>query len=125
MLALLLIVVYIASFVTVFTTHYALLSSIVDFIEKEGRSPTGAELMLIPIRSLMYLVPVVFILMTIAVIFISHRIAGPLQRLKAYMRRVGQGEFNLRLRFRTYDEIHDVADAFNQMVDDLKRRYKK
>ena len=125
MLALLLIVVYTASFVTVFTTHYALLSSIVDFIEEEGRSPTGAELMMIPVRSLIYLLPIVFILMTVAIVFISHRIAGPLQRLKAYMRRVGDGDLNLRLRFRTYDEIHDVADAFNQMVDDLKKRYKK
>ncbi len=125
MLALLLIVVYIASFVTVFTTHYALLSSIVDFIDKEGRSPTGVELMMIPVRSLIYVVPIVFILMTIAVVFISYRIAGPLQRLKAYMKLVGQGDFSMRLRFRTYDEIHDVADAFNQMVDNLKKRYKK
>lgn len=125
MLALLLIVVYIASFVTVFTTHYALLSSIVSFIEREGRSPTGAELMIIPVRSLVYVVPVVFILMTTAVVFISHRIAGPLQRLKVYMRRVGQGDFNVKLRFRTYDEIHDVADAFNHMVEDLKKGYKK
>lgn len=125
MLALLLIVVYVSTFVTVFATHYFLLSSIVEFIETEGRSPTGVELMMIPVKALVVVVPIVFVLMTIAVIFVSHRIAGPLQRLKAYMRRVGNGELSLRLRFRSYDEIHDVADAFNAMVQNLKARYNK
>lgn len=125
MLALLLIVVYIATFITVFTTHYALLSSMIDFIEKEGRSPTGVELMITPLRALLVIVPIVFVVMTLATIFISHRIAGPLERLKHYMKRVGQGDFTSKLRFRTHDEIHDVADTFNQMADNLKRRYKK
>jgi nitrate/nitrite-specific signal transduction histidine kinase len=125
MLALLLIVVYVSTFITVFATHYFLLSTIVDFIEQHGRSPTGAELMMIPVKALAVLVPVVFVLMTVAVIFVSHRIAGPLQRLKAYMRRVGNGELTLKLRFRSYDEIHDVADAFNDMVEKLKKRYHK
>jgi nitrate/nitrite-specific signal transduction histidine kinase len=125
MLALLLIVVYVSTFVTVFATHYFLLSSIVEFIETEARSPTGVELMMIPVKALIVVVPIVFVLMTIAVVFVSHRIAGPLQRLKAYMHRVGNGEFELRLRFRSYDEIHDVADAFNDMVNNLKTRYHK
>ena len=121
----LLIVVYVSTFVAVFSTHYFLLSSIVGFIEKEGRSPTGVELMMLPVRALVVVVPIVFVLMTVAVIFVSHRIAGPLQRLKAYMRRVGNGELSLTLRFRSYDEIHDVADAFNDMVNKLKTRYRK
>lgn len=125
MLALLLIVVYVSAFVTVFATHYFLLSSIVGFIEKEGRSPTGVELMMLPIKALVVVVPIVFVLMTVAVVFVSHRIAGPLQRLKAYMRRIGNGELSLKLRFRNYDEIHDVADAFNDMVNKLKTRYHK
>jgi nitrate/nitrite-specific signal transduction histidine kinase len=125
MLALLLIIVYIATFVTVFTTHYALLSSMVDFIETHGRSPTGVELMITPVRALAVIIPIVFVVMTLATILISHRIAGPLERLKHYMKRVGQGDFPRKLRFRTHDEIHDVADVFNQMVDDLKNRYKK
>lgn len=125
MLALLLIVVYASTFVAVFATHYFLLSSIVGFIESEGRSPTGVELMLMPVKALIIVVPIVFVLMTVAVIFVSRRITGPLQRLKAYMNRVGNGEFSVRLRFRRYDEIHDVADAFNNMVEMLKKRYDK
>ncbi len=67
------------------------------------------------------MVPIIFILLTIIVIFISHRIAGPLHRLKQYMKKLGDGDFALRLRFRTYDEIHDVADSFNEMVENLKK----
>ncbi len=125
MLVLLLIVVYVSTFVTIFATHYFLLSSIVEFIENQGRSPTGVELMMIPVKALVVVVPIVFVLMTVATVFVSHRIAGPLQRLKAYMRRFGNGEFSLKLRFRNYDEIHDVADAFNDMVNKLKARYHK
>jgi len=121
MLALLLLVVYLALFTSIFATHYFLLSSIVDYVEKEGRSPTAAELVMTPLKTLVVFVPIIFVVMTIIVIFISHRIAGPLHRLKQYMQRVGKGDFSVRLRFRTYDEIHDVADSFNEMVEGLKR----
>lgn len=121
MLVLLLLVVYLATFTSVFATHYFLLSSIVDFMEEEGRVPGGEELIMVPIKTLVFVVPIIFVIQTVIVIFISHRIAGPLQRLKKYMRRVGDGDFSVRLRFRTYDEIHDVADSFNQMIEGLKK----
>ena len=121
MLALLLLVVYLSLFISIFVTHYFLVSSIIDYVEKEGRSPTVEELVMIPLHALVVIVPIIFVIMTIIVIFISHRIAGPLHRLNQYMQRVGKGDFSVRLRFRTYDEIHDVADSFNEMVDGLKR----
>ncbi len=121
MLALLLLVVYLATFTSVFATHYFLLSSIVDFMEEEGRAPGGEELIMVPIKTLAIVVPIIFVVMTIIVIFISHRIAGPLQRLKQYMQKVGGGDLSVRLRFRTYDEIHDVACSFNEMVEGLKK----
>lgn len=121
MLALLLLIIYLALFTSIFATHYVFISSIVDYVEKEGRSPTAAELVMIPLNALIIIVPIIFVVMTVIVIFISHRIAGPLHRLKQYMQRVGKGDFSVRLRFRTYDEINDVADSFNEMVDGLKR----
>ncbi len=123
MLALLLLIVYVAIFGSVFATHYALLHSIMYFTEQEGRSPTGAELVVVPLRSLAIIVPIVFVVVSVITIFVSHRIAGPLQRLKLYMEKVGQGNFALRLRFRKYDEIHDVAESFNGMVKNLEKSW--
>lgn len=121
MLALLLLIVYLATFTSIFATHYFLLSSIIGFAEREGKLPTAAELVMMPLGSLAIIVLVIFVVMTIIVIFISHRIAGPLHRLKQYMQSVGKGDFSVRLRFRTYDEIHDVADSFNEMVEGLRK----
>jgi len=53
----------------------------------------------------------------------SHRIAGPYLRLMRTFEQVAQGDFNQRLKFRDYDNLDDVADAFNAMMDELERRH--
>ena len=52
-------------------------------------------------------------------IFISHRIAGPLFKLKKFMLQAGQGQFEA-LRFRETDHFKDVATDFNTMIDAMK-----
>lgn len=55
-------------------------------------------------------------------IFLSHKIAGPLYRLKRHMIGIGKGSLPTELRFRKGDHLHDIADAFNEMVEGLRRR---
>lgn len=52
----------------------------------------------------------------ILTIFISHRIAGPLYKLKKAMEDVAKGNFDLRISFRQNDHFKDVQDTFNEMV---------
>ena len=52
-------------------------------------------------------------------IFISHRIAGPLFKLKRFMLQVGQGRFE-SLRFRETDHFKDVAVDYNTMIAGIK-----
>lgn len=121
MLGVLLSVVLVGTLVMTFVTHYLLLSSIVDFTSVHGRPPTGKELIVTSFKPLIIIIPAIFLILAAIVIFISHKIAGPLYRLKMYMDKVSKGDLSVKLKFRDHDEIHDVAESFNDMVESLKK----
>lgn len=121
----LLIVVLIATLVTTIINHYFLLSSIVDFTMEYSRGPTGMELLMASVRPLAIILPVVFVVLAIMVVFISHRIAGPLYRLKQYMEKIENGDYSVTLKFRQNDAIHDVAESFNRMVAGIRHKFDK
>ncbi len=52
----------------------------------------------------------------------SHRVAGPLYKLKSAFERVKKGEGQLRIYFRKYDEFQEVALEFNKMLDQIQGR---
>ena len=125
MTGMLLLLVLLATLVTTLVNHYFLLSSIVDFTMEHGRGPTGMELFVASLRPLVIILPVVFVFLGIIVIFISHRIAGPLYRLKMFMEKVENGDYSVQLKFRKNDAIHDIADSFNRMVEGIKEKFSK
>ena len=55
-------------------------------------------------------------------IFITHKIAGPIYKMKQLLRQVGQGKLNFRGGLRKGDELQHFFDAFLKMADDLKAR---
>jgi methyl-accepting chemotaxis protein len=119
------ILVLIATLVTTVINHYFLLSSIVDFTMDYGRGATGMELLVASVRPLTIILPVVFVVLAVMVVFISHRIAGPLYRLKQYMEKIENGDYSVTLKFRQNDAIHDVADSFNRMVAGIRHKFDK
>jgi HAMP domain-containing protein len=125
MMGMLLLLVLLATLVTTLVNHYFLLSSIVDFTMEFGRGPTGMELFVASLRPLVIILPLVFIFLGIIVVFISHRIAGPLYRLKMFMEKVENGDYSVQLKFRKNDSIHDVADSFNRMVEGIRDKFTK
>lgn len=50
-------------------------------------------------------------------IFHSHRIAGPLYKLRMSMVSMQQGILDRHIRFRTKDNFPELADGFNSMTD--------
>ena len=124
MLGRLLVLVFLATVISIVATHFFILSSIISVAQETGRAPTGTELIAATIRPLFIVVPIVLVIVAIIVIFISHRVAGPLIRLKQFMGKVGEGDLSVELKFRKYDEIHDVADSFNKMVEGLRKLLK-
>lgn len=66
-----------------------------------------------------------FVVMTVVTIltafllalFHSHRIAGPLYKLRMSMVAMQQGVLNQHIKFRTKDNFMELADGFNSMTD--------
>lgn len=56
-------------------------------------------------------------------LFLSHTVAGPLVRIKRYLRMMAKGEFDLApLVLRKYDELKDVAELINQITSKMGPR---
>lgn len=50
-------------------------------------------------------------------LFHSHRIAGPLYKLRISMVAMQQGVLDKHIRFRNHDNFQELADGFNSMTD--------
>jgi nitrogen fixation/metabolism regulation signal transduction histidine kinase len=61
----------------------------------------------------------------IITIFVSHRIAGPLYKLKKSMDEVAKGNRDIRITFRKNDHFKELQDSFNEMVQSLAEKDKK
>ncbi len=125
MIGALLLLVLAATIVTTLVNHFFFLSSVVDMTNEYGRTPSGQELLIASVRPLAIILPIVFVILAVTVLFISHRIAGPLHRLKMYMEKVENGDHSVRLKFRKNDAIHDVAESFNRMVEGIRKNFEK
>ncbi|MDY6853260.1 MAG: hypothetical protein SWO11_00930 [Thermodesulfobacteriota bacterium] len=121
-LGMFLTLVFFAVIVSVFSTHYFILSAVVNEMEQSGKYITAERYFSITIKPLFIIVPVILVLFSLYAIFYSHRTAGALHRLKQCFKMVEQGEFPDKLEFRKYDEIRDIAESFNDMVEGLKKR---
>ena len=60
------------------------------------------------------------LLLSIMGIFITHRIVGPVHKLKRLLRRVSTGRLAIEERLRRGDELEDLFDAFLQMTYSLR-----
>jgi len=54
-------------------------------------------------------------------IYLTHRIANPIQQLAGALRRLGQGEANVRVPVHRRDEIGQAIDGFNDMAEQLEQ----
>jgi methyl-accepting chemotaxis protein len=55
-------------------------------------------------------------------IVFTHKVAGPVFKMKRLLRQVGEGKLVVRERLRKGDELHHFFEAFEQMVEELRRR---
>ena len=68
------------------------------------------------------------LLLAIPLIFVlgirqSHRIVGPMNRIKQTLAAIGQGDFSKRITLRQGDALEDLANAINQMAERLQQRF--
>jgi nitrogen fixation/metabolism regulation signal transduction histidine kinase len=58
----------------------------------------------------------------IAGIVFTHKVAGPIFKMKRLIRQVGEGKLVLREKLRKGDELQHFFEAFESMVNDLRAR---
>jgi len=67
------------------------------------------------------LVVLVVAAFAIGIVF-THKVAGPLFKMKRLLREVGDGKLVVRDRLRKGDELQHFFESFERMVDDLRAR---
>jgi nitrogen fixation/metabolism regulation signal transduction histidine kinase len=65
---------------------------------------------------------ILVLVMGIVGIFVTHKIAGPIYKMKLLLGQVGNGKLNFRGGLRKGDELQSFFDSFQAMVDKLKAR---
>ncbi len=55
-------------------------------------------------------------------IYITHKVVGPIYKMKMLLRQVGDGKLNFYGKLRKGDELQDFFEVFQAMVDKLKAR---
>lgn len=63
-----------------------------------------------------------FVLLALHNVLVTHRIAGPLFRLRDYLRAVGDGDLSSPIRIRKRDYLHKEAEAASAMVRSLREK---
>ncbi len=53
----------------------------------------------------------------------SHRVVGPINRIKRVLEAVGAGDFSQRIALRRGDALEGLAKSINQMADSLQQRF--
>jgi nitrate/nitrite-specific signal transduction histidine kinase len=65
---------------------------------------------------------VLFLFMVLHAIYVSHKIAGPLYRIRTVLTYIGTGNLTARAKLRRGDYLTQDAETLNQMVGELDRR---
>jgi HAMP domain-containing protein len=69
---------------------------------------------------LLVLLPLVAAVIIAAALAVSHRFAGPIERLERDLDRIIAGERNRRLQTRKNDDLSGVASRVNTLLDQIK-----
>ena len=65
------------------------------------------------------------ILIGILGIYFTHKVVGPIYKMKMLLRQVGDGKLNFHGKLRKGDELQDFFEVFAAMVEKLKERQRK
>ncbi|MBN2754038.1 MAG: methyl-accepting chemotaxis protein [Candidatus Goldbacteria bacterium] len=122
----LLFFILITVFTVSFTTFYVIWQNVIEefFFVPEASKKLGdiyiktTELLILPLI-------VLSVVSCIAGILISHRIAGPVYRMKKVAEEIAKGNLCVSVKFRKSDELHGLADSMNAMIAGVRNLVKE
>jgi methyl-accepting chemotaxis protein len=113
----LLLLVYTLLFVVILFVPYMIPLSF-DYPLQEQ---TDAARMLLSLHTSIWpALAIVIFSLSVLSIFISHKVAGPLYRLKRSLAEIAAGSIEMDMKFRKRDELHDLADSVNLVIHELR-----
>ena len=69
--------------------------------------------------------PILLGVLLVLGIVVSHRFAGPLERLEAELKKMtDKGDYKHRIHLRKNDDVRPLADAINKLLDKLEAKHK-
>ena len=69
-------------------------------------------------------VPPLLIILVVWGIVLSHRFAGPLERLEGELKRISEkDDYRRRIMLRKKDNVRPIADAINKLLDKLEGKH--
>lgn len=105
---------------------FTMRSNTVSFVNSRVVVQTTADFLL-PL--LIQTVGIVMILMglvtAIVALLVSHKIAGPLYRVKKVLKMLGDGDFSGDFHIRSKDQLQDLARILNEMIIKLRAKLKE
>lgn len=101
----------------------AMRSTTVSFVNSRVVVRTTADFLLPVLIQTVAIATIIVGLATIAVtLFVSHKIAGPLFRLKKVMGELENGDFSADFHIRHLDQLQDLATAFNEAIRKIREK---
>lgn len=83
-----------------------------------GHSAIGEYRLAISLVSMMLMVAVVMVL---AAVRVSHRICGPMAKIRESLGDITRGKDPGQIKIRNDDDLHDLVDALNGALEQLRR----
>jgi methyl-accepting chemotaxis protein len=80
----------------------------------------ASRVLLILHRNVWSAIFAVIILFGAVSIFVTHKIAGPLHRLKKSLSMITQGNLDVKIKLRKGDDLQDLAEHVNILVEELR-----
>lgn len=95
-------------------------SAAVDFELQNKMNATIFDLIIFALVALLLFSVVTFFYS----IIITHRVAGPMLAIKAYIDELAKGNYDYNRNLRQYDELHPIMDSVKSLAEQLKKSKK-
>ncbi len=104
--------------------HKNYLKKIIEYVQNKHIEPAEKDIANATIKMINNILILNIFTIILAVflgLFISRSISNPIKKLRDAVLEIGKGNFDAKIEVKSNDEIGELAFAFNQMANDLKR----
>jgi len=118
LLTIFLLLTYTFAFIIIIFSPYILTLSL-DFYSLSEKAEAARTLLLLHSKVWPGIGGIILLFGALS-IFITHKIAGPLYRLKKSLSEINEGNLDVKVKLRKGDDLKDLAEHFNILAEELR-----